>query len=110
MLLRAFVGGARDPGALEATDATLAQRAHVDVASILGISHEPQLARVYRWERRNPQHEVGHLDRLARIERALERWPGLYVTGSGFRGVGLPDCIADGRATAVTAAERSGRS
>ena len=25
---------------------------------------------------------------------------GLYVTGSGFRGVGIPDCIADARATA----------
>jgi protoporphyrinogen oxidase len=22
------------------------------------------------------------------------------VTGSGFRGVGIPDCVADGRATA----------
>ncbi len=26
--------------------------------------------------------------------------PGLFVTGSGFRGIGIPDCIADGRATA----------
>ena len=56
---------------------------------------------MYRWERANAQHEVGHLARLAAIDRALARHPGLFVTGSGFRGVGIPDCVADGRATAV---------
>jgi oxygen-dependent protoporphyrinogen oxidase len=34
------------------------------------------------------------------IERALARHPGMFLTGSGFRGAGIPDCIADGRATA----------
>jgi len=53
----------------------------------------------------NAQHEVGHLARLEAIERALARHPGLFVTGSGFRGVGIPDCIADGRATARQAAQ-----
>jgi oxygen-dependent protoporphyrinogen oxidase len=55
---------------------------------------------VYRWVRANAQHEVGHLTRVAAIEHALRRHPGLFVTGSGFRGVGIPDCVADGRATA----------
>ena len=32
---------------------------------LLGITGEPLLTRVYRWERANAQHEVGHLDRLA---------------------------------------------
>ena len=41
---------------------------------------------------------------MAAIERALARHPGLYLTGSGFRGVGIPDCVADGRATAMQAA------
>ncbi len=56
---------------------------------------------MYRWERGSPQHEVGHIARLARIEEALARHPGLFVTGSGFRGVGIPDCVADARATAA---------
>ncbi len=47
----------------------------------------------------------GHLTRLAAIERALARHPGLFVTGSGFRGVGIPDCVADGRSTAVQVSE-----
>jgi oxygen-dependent protoporphyrinogen oxidase len=67
---------------------------------LLGISGAPLLSRVYRWDRANAQHEVGHLDRLARIEAALVETPGLHLTGSGYRGVGIPDCVADGRATA----------
>ncbi len=67
---------------------------------LLGIKAPPLFTRVYRWERANAQHEVGHLARVAAIERALDAHPGLFVTGSGYRGVGIPDCIADGRATA----------
>jgi oxygen-dependent protoporphyrinogen oxidase len=51
--------------------------------------------------RASAQHEVGHLDRIAAIERALAGHPGLFVTGSGFRGVGIPDCVTDGRATGL---------
>jgi protoporphyrinogen/coproporphyrinogen III oxidase len=100
VLLRAFVGGARDPRALEKSDAELVATAMSALRPLLGIVGEPLLKRIYRWERGNAQHEVGHLDRLARIETALSTVPGLHLTGSGYRGVGIPDCVADGRATA----------
>jgi oxygen-dependent protoporphyrinogen oxidase len=100
VLLRAFVGGARDPHALDKADAELVATAMAALRPLLGIFGEPLLKRVYRWERGNAQHEVGHLDRLARIEAALLTIPGLHLTGSGYRGVGIPDCVADGRATA----------
>jgi protoporphyrinogen/coproporphyrinogen III oxidase len=100
VLLRAFVGGARDPRALEQSDAELIALSLAALRPLLAIAGTPILRRVYRWENANAQHEVGHLARLAAIERALARHPGLFVTGSGFRGVGIPDCIADGRATA----------
>ena len=109
VLLRAFIGGARDPGALGRSDRELVQQAHADLAASLQIDGPPGLTRVYRWERANPQHEVGHLDRVAAIERRLEHWPGLYLTGSGFRGVGIPDCLADGRSVAVAATEALAR-
>lgn len=105
VLLRAFVGGARDPDALDKSDAELITRALSSLRPLLGIDGVPRFARVYRWARANAQHEVGHLARLAAIERALGRHPGLYLTGSGFRGVGIPDCIADARATARQVAE-----
>jgi oxygen-dependent protoporphyrinogen oxidase len=104
VLLRAFVGGARDPQALEQSDGALQDRALAALAPLLGISGAPVLARVYRWIRSTAQHEVGHAARLGAIERRLTARPGLFVTGSGFRGVGIPDCVADGRATSAQVA------
>jgi oxygen-dependent protoporphyrinogen oxidase len=100
VLLRTFVGGARDPDALGQPDDKLIARSMAALAPLLGIAGPPIFARVYRFDRGNAQHEVGHLARIAAIDRALARHPGLFVTGSGFRGVGIPDCVADARATA----------
>ncbi len=99
VLLRVFVGGARDPKALEQSDEELTTRALATIRPLLGIAGDPILTRIYRWDRANAQHEVGHLARMKKIERALAAHPGLFVTGSGFRCVGIPDGIADGRAT-----------
>lgn len=100
VLLRAFLGGARDPAVVEKSDSEIIGIACRAMQPLLGLTGEPLLKRVYRWERSNAQHEVGHLERLGRIERELTRHPGLYLTGSAYRGVGIPDCVADGRATA----------
>jgi oxygen-dependent protoporphyrinogen oxidase len=105
VLLRTFVGGARDPKALEQSDKELVEVSLRALRPLLGISGEPRLTRIFRWNRANAQHEVGHLDRLAAIDRAVARHPGVYVTGSGFRGTGIPDCVADGRATAAQVAQ-----
>jgi oxygen-dependent protoporphyrinogen oxidase len=67
---------------------------------VLRITGRPELVRVYRWERASAQHEVGHLARVAAIDRLVDAHPGLFLTGSGLRAVGIPDCVADGRATA----------
>ena len=110
VLLRTFIGGARDPQALERSDAELIQTSLAALRPLLGIEGEPLFTRIYRWERGNAQHEVGHLERMAAIECAMARHPGVFVTGSGFRGVGIPDCVADGRKTGAAAARWIGES
>jgi oxygen-dependent protoporphyrinogen oxidase len=104
VLMRLFVGGARDPAAVDRTDTELIEQAVAFLAPIAGLTGRPALARVYRWQRASAQHEVGHLSRMQAIERLLARQPGLFVTGSGFRVTGIPDCIADARAAASAAA------
>jgi oxygen-dependent protoporphyrinogen oxidase len=104
VLMRAFFGGARDPAVLEGTDDDLVGAARTELAGLLGISSPPTVTRVYRWPDATPQYEVGHLARLSGIERRLGMSPGLFVTGSGFRAIGIPDCIADGRAQASSIA------
>lgn len=105
VLLRAFLGGGRDPHRLERSDAELREVAREELSEILGISGDPVFEpRVYRWTRQSPQYEVGHLDRVAAIEQRLAAVPGLFVAGSGFRAIGIPDCVQDGRAQAARAA------
>lgn len=104
VLLRAFAGGARDPEAMTSSDRQLIDRSMKALTPLLGVTGSPLLTRVYRWERASAQHNIGHLARLAAIDRILGDQPGLFLTGSGFRGVGIPDCVADGRATAAQVA------
>jgi oxygen-dependent protoporphyrinogen oxidase len=102
VLLRAFLGGAHDPDVVDLADDALVAIVCRDLRAVLGISAPPSLTRVYRWPLAGAQHVVGHLDRVAEIERRLEPH-GVFVTGSGFRAVGIPDCVADGRRVAAEA-------
>ena len=104
-LLRAFLGGARDPDVLSKTDAELTNAALGDLTKILGIRGLPIMTRVYRWNRSSPQQEVGHGDLMQRVDTRLATHQGLFISAAGFRGVGIPDCIADARKTAGAAAQ-----
>jgi oxygen-dependent protoporphyrinogen oxidase len=104
-LVRGFLGGGRDPHRLERSDDELVEDARKELSELLHISGPPIFARLTRWTRQSPQYEVGHLQRLARIDEGLMGIPGLFITGSGFRAIGIPDCITDGRETAGLAAK-----
>jgi oxygen-dependent protoporphyrinogen oxidase len=104
VLLRAFLGGARDPEVLRLDDAALGALVRRELTAVLGLRGEPVLERVYRWPRATPQMEVGHLERMARLDAVLGEVPGLFLTGAGLRGAGLPDAIADGGRAARAAA------
>lgn len=103
-LLRAFLGGGRDPHRLDRSDDELVSAARQTLAHTLGIDGDPLFSRLYRYTRQSPQYEVGHLQRLATIEQRLPVIPGLFLAGSGFRAIGIPDCVADGRDIGARAA------
>jgi oxygen-dependent protoporphyrinogen oxidase len=105
VLIRGFLGGGRDPHRLERSDDELIAIARRELAALLGITGDPLFARLSRWTRQSPQYEVGHHQRLAQIESRLAAHPGVFVTGSGFRAIGIPDCVADGRDVGAKAFE-----
>jgi protoporphyrinogen/coproporphyrinogen III oxidase len=105
VLLRAFIGGLHDPGAVDLSDDEMIAVVLRDLSPLLGITGPARLARVARWRGAGAQHNVGQVERVAAIEQRLSAHGGLFVAGSGFRSVGIPDCVADGRAAAVRAAE-----
>jgi oxygen-dependent protoporphyrinogen oxidase len=104
VLLRGFLGGGRDPNRLDQSDDDLVRLAQDALADTLGIEGDPVLTRLSRYPRQSPQYEVGHLKRVASIEARLSEMPGLFLAGSGFRAIGIPDCISDGREAAARAA------
>jgi oxygen-dependent protoporphyrinogen oxidase len=107
-LLRAFLGGILDPEAASLPEAELVDIAARDVSRVLGASGRPHLARVYRWIKAGAQHNVGHARRMDAVDACLAAHPGLFVAGSGFKSIGVPDCVADGRAVARRVAEHLG--
>lgn len=95
VLIRAFLGGERAEDLLALDDEALASLARAKLERFMGLRCAPLLQEVFRWPKANPQYDVGHLDRMAELERAADRIPGLYLTGSAYRGIGIPGCIGD---------------
>lgn len=103
-LVRAFVGGARDPGRIEnSSDDELVELARRELERFMGPLGTPLFTRVYRYAAANPQPAVGHLDKLEHLRSRLSTLPGLYVAGAAYEGVGIPDCIRQARKAAAQA-------
>ncbi len=100
VLLRAFVGGALHRAMVELDDAGMQRMVRRELRELLGIEAEPQFSSVRRFPRAMPQYHVGHLSRVEAAEAKLRRYPTLFLTGNGYRGIGIPDCIAQAESAA----------
>jgi oxygen-dependent protoporphyrinogen oxidase len=99
-LVRASIGRYGDDRAAEWSDAELLERVWSELGAMIGLSGDPMDAMVTRWPLSFPQYRVHHLLRTTGIESAVARLGGVAVAGSAYRGVGIPACIAGGRAAA----------
>lgn len=97
VLLRASVGRAGEPQALQLDDAELVTLVRRELRALTGIVATPVDARVTRWGGGLPQYAVGHAERVARIRGAVAQVPGLGICGAAFDGIGVPACIAAAR-------------
>jgi oxygen-dependent protoporphyrinogen oxidase len=104
-LVRAFVGGARDPERVRSSsDAELTAFAKGELERLMGPLGAPRFSRVYRYEDASPQPRIGHGALLERVRaRSLAILPGLYLVGSAYDGVGIPDCVRQARGAAAAA-------
>jgi len=100
VLMRVFIGGARAEHLAEQADAALIELARQELLTTMGINASPVLEKVFRWQKANPQYEVGHRARLAEIDQLISQYSGLYLAGAGYRGIGIPDCIQSGNLAA----------
>ncbi len=100
VLLRASLGHVDDTRARSWSDDEVADRAWEELGGLMGVGGQPHSARVVRYDDAFPQYRVHHLLRTAGVESALGRLGGIAVAGAAYRGVGIPACIASGRAAA----------
>jgi oxygen-dependent protoporphyrinogen oxidase len=59
----------------------------------MGTNARPLFSTIHRWPDSMPQYVVGHTERREKIAHLLEQYPGLYLSGNAYEGVGIPDCI-----------------
>lgn len=97
-LMRCFLGG---DDLLACADGEIATLVREELAEILGVRAEPSFVRAARWPRSMAQYTVGHRDRVEAIRRRLAVWPGLFLAGNAYDGIGIPDCVRSGREAAL---------
>lgn len=92
-LVRVFVGGARQEPVAEKSDEEIRRLVLDELSDLMKIRCEPVIEKLFRWPKGNPQYDVGHLERVAAVEERVRRLSGIYLAGSSYRGIGIPDCI-----------------
>ncbi|HET7579685.1 MAG TPA: protoporphyrinogen oxidase [Bacillales bacterium] len=98
ILLRCYVGKPGDEKIVEKSDEALTEIVLADLKRVMAVEGEPEFVRVGRWPEAMPQYIVGHLQWLENLrEQTRQHFPGLFFGGASYEGVGLPDCIDQGK-------------
>jgi protoporphyrinogen/coproporphyrinogen III oxidase len=100
VLLRAFVGGALQPEMFQLDDEEMLLRVKSDLRDLLGTRGEPVFVEMTKWTKSMPQYEVGHLERISKIERDVVKLGNIALAGNSYGGAGIPDCIRSGESAA----------
>ncbi len=100
LLIRCFVGGGHHEELVAYEDDRLRAVVLEELRDIAGIDAKPLFTKIYRWPKSMPRYTVGHLDRVAAIDKALHAYPGLFLTGCSYKGIGIGDCVKNGFETA----------
>jgi len=69
-----------------------------DMSRHLELDLQPTDISITRWHDAFPQYRPGHHERVAAIEAPLPAT--IAIAGAGYRGIGIPACIADGERAA----------
>ena len=103
VLLRAFVGGAVHEKLAEQDPEILKAMVREELRDIMGIQEEPLFCEVFQYKKGNVQYQVHHPQLVAEIEKELVDYKGLYLAGSAYKGIGIPDCVKNGTENANAA-------
>src|SRR5699024_7494266 len=98
VLLRAYVGKPTDQEIVKLPDDEIEQIVLHELSQMMTIKGNPLFSVVTRWQEQMPQYNVGHPATVQQLEENLrDRFPGMYIAGASYYGVGIPDCIEQGK-------------
>jgi oxygen-dependent protoporphyrinogen oxidase len=100
-LIRCFLGGSRDEGILQASDAEITSIVRRELQETLGVADDPDFVRIFRWPHAMAQYAVGHKSRIQNIRKIISSAPGLALAGNAYGGIGIPDCVRSGSEAAT---------
>jgi oxygen-dependent protoporphyrinogen oxidase len=92
VLLWCIVGGAINPDLALKNNQALLDLVKAELKDTMGLESDPSFIKIFRHEKAIPQYTVGHSKRLEEIEEVLKEYPGLFITGNAFKGIGINDC------------------
>jgi oxygen-dependent protoporphyrinogen oxidase len=102
VLIRAFLGAATAESLESLGEEAVTKRVLDELTPILQLKAKPQMTHLAFYSKAMSHFRPGHLSQAARLEQKASEFKGLYLAGNGFKGVGIPDCVASGQ----TAAEK----
>lgn len=101
VLLRGYVGRPGNAEIVDADDETMIRTVLADLKKIMRIDGQPSFHVITRWKHAMPQYTVGHKFRMDALKSNVQaELPGIFLAGSSYEGVGIPDCIDQGVAAA----------
>ncbi|KAF0822069.1 protoporphyrinogen oxidase [Cytobacillus firmus] len=94
VLLRCYVGKAGDEAVVDLSDDQIIKVVLDDLNKTMNINMNPEFCYVTRWKDSMPQYTVGHKERVGLAKKqAQDELPGIFLAGSSYEGLGVPDCI-----------------
>ncbi|MEN8006478.1 MAG: protoporphyrinogen oxidase [Candidatus Krumholzibacteriota bacterium] len=100
VLLRCMAGGSGNPGFMEQTEDDMVGVILSELRPLMGLKGAPDMIKVIRHDKAIAQYVPGHLARLKEIDSAAGRYPGLFFTGSSYRGISVNACVKEAETVA----------
>lgn len=99
VLLRAFVGRVGEDAIVDLPDDEIERVVLENLGRIITIKGKPDFTVITRFKEDRPQYRVGHRQRIDAARAELKReFPNVKLAGASYDGVGLPDCVNQGKA------------
>lgn len=95
VVLRCMAGGASDPGVMALDDGQLEALCLKELSGLYGLRGKPERSWIIRWEQAIAQFAPGHLALMKGVDDALKNHPGLFLTGSAYRGISVNHCVTE---------------